>query len=208
LADKKSKELLVILIAFRLLGPKKIKMPLFDKNKWVKYYEILNHTQDDVIPALMFDLYKIDLNFLGFNINFYYDPLSVFIGFVLKQYEYTNKAIKIKALDGDIVIDGGACYGDTALYFAHEVGSTGKVFSFEFVQENIDIMKKNIELNQDLKNQIEIIEYALHNISDEIISFEEMGPATQANNLRGDAVNVNQITATTISLDDFVQRKN
>ena len=49
---------------------------------------------------------------------------------------------------GDYVIDAGGCYGDTALYFANEVGAKGKVFTYEFIPSNLTFLDKNISLNQ------------------------------------------------------------
>ncbi len=59
---------------------------------------------------------------------------------------------------GDIVLDLGGCYGDTSLYFARKVGATGKVYTFEFIPKNIHIIRKNITINPDLSDIINIIE--------------------------------------------------
>ncbi len=44
---------------------------------------------------------------------------------------------------GDVVFDIGGYKGDTAIYFAHHVGKTGKVYSFEPIKANYDLLVKN-----------------------------------------------------------------
>lgn len=60
-------------------------------------------------------------------ITLFFEPASVFIEFVLNPYVYNKNGISVKSEKGDIVIDAGACWGDTALNFASEVGEYGKV---------------------------------------------------------------------------------
>jgi hypothetical protein len=51
--------------------------------------------------------------------------------FDLNEYEYDRCSATIKAdkgdiVKGDILIDAGGCWGDTALCFANEVATDGK----------------------------------------------------------------------------------
>ena len=50
--------------------------------------------------------------------------------------------------EGMTVIDVGAHIGYYSLYFAKCVGPAGRVFSFEPVPENLELLRKNIQLNQ------------------------------------------------------------
>lgn len=88
----------------------------------------------------------------------YYSAYGIFVNFVLEQYAYRHI---ISAQEGDYVIDGGACYGDTALYFAHKVGNNGHIYSFEFNPENLKIFHKNIALNPQIHN-ITLLEHPLY----------------------------------------------
>jgi len=123
--------------------------------------------------------------------------------FILKQYEYGKRTPKIKAQEGNYVIDGGGCWGDTALYFAHEVGESGKVYSFEFTPDNLELFHRNVGLNPQLADRIELIPKALWNKSNEVITYFAYGPAT--------SVAVNQqngsLQVSTVSIDDFVREK-
>ena len=47
--------------------------------------------------------------------------------FVLHQYECGLSDQVVKAEKGNVVIDAGSSYGDTALYFDYEVGEDGRV---------------------------------------------------------------------------------
>jgi FkbM family methyltransferase len=46
---------------------------------------------------------------------------------------------------GDVALDVGSCYGIHSVAFAKKVGTTGQVFSFEALQENFEILQRNIE---------------------------------------------------------------
>lgn len=199
LADEDSKNLLVLLSAYKILGPTKIKLPLYDKSKWQGYYElennILERTQIDSYTGV-FNLYTLK-NF-GFNLNLFYSQFGAFLSFILKQYEYKN-ICKVEA--GDYVIDGGACYGDSALYFAELTGQNGKVFSFEFIKNNIKIFQKNMELNPQHSQIVELIERPLGKNSTDICYGTESGP--------GSTINFNNIKEgkgyTTIAIDDIIK---
>lgn len=60
---------------------------------------------------------------------------------VLKGYEYGD----CRAISGDVVIDGGAFTGNTALYFSQCVGHNGRVYSFEPGPEVFSTLKKNTQ---------------------------------------------------------------
>ena len=62
--------------------------------------------------------------------------------FLAGQYQYEDK---VKVTKGDIFIDGGACFGDTALW-AYQNGAS-KVYSFEPSPYNFTMLQKNIEAN-------------------------------------------------------------
>jgi FkbM family methyltransferase len=73
-----------------------------------------------------------------------------------RQYYFQRKAVSIGPERGDWVIDGGSCFGDTAIYFSTSIGNEGKVFTFEPLPVHIEIIRYNIEQNK-LKEEIIII---------------------------------------------------
>ncbi|MDD2780465.1 FkbM family methyltransferase [Sulfuricurvum sp.] len=64
-----------------------------------------------------------------------------------KQYYYGIGGVEVKPEYGDIVIDAGACFGDTAINFAATVGDEGHVYTFDPLVEHIEIARHNIFQN-------------------------------------------------------------
>lgn len=50
--------------------------------------------------------------------------------------------------EGDVVIDVGAYKGDTSIFFAHYVGKAGKVYAFEPIKPNYDVLVNNVKINK------------------------------------------------------------
>lgn len=148
LSDDSSKQLLVQLIAYRILGYKRYKLPLSTPNYWqgINRIDKLKDDQDYLTvkyPGRPLLLYKFDLRKLNVPITVYNTSGGVYSGLNVKQYEYVTDETSIKPERGDIVLDCGACWGEVALFFAHEVNKEGHVYSFEFVTDNINIYNKN-----------------------------------------------------------------
>jgi FkbM family methyltransferase len=128
-------------------------------------------------------------------------PLDLLNVFLLQQYAYRKGEGGLGALPGDTVIDGGGCWGDTALYFAERVGPGGGVHCFEFVPDNLRILRLNLELNQGLEPRVRVVPSALWSRSGERLPYSGEGPATSvATNLDSGAGAV-----PTIALDDYVR---
>jgi FkbM family methyltransferase len=105
---------------------------------------------------LGFRAYKTDLSHIGYPIKLFFTPRGLVTQFQLQQYrcETINGLIQVEP--GDIVIDGGGCYGDTALYFSHLAGEFGRVASFEFLPQNLSVLKKNLDLNPTFAKTIQV----------------------------------------------------
>jgi FkbM family methyltransferase len=207
--NDQDKAKLVQLIAYRILGFEKVR--LYTNTDY--YHQQLDHCQsliddsDIIDPKFMhFKLYKMNLSSLGTNIFLYSFPYAIVTMISLKQYSYRIDKEKIISVEpGDIALDCGGCWGDTAIYFADKVGSNGKVYSFEFIPNNLDIFHRNLELNPTLKERVEIVPFPLGEESDHDIYFKDKGP--------GSIVSLEpfegQTGATkTISIDELVKRKN
>ncbi len=83
-------------------------------------------------------------------------------GYSTKEYEKdTTELIKNNIKEGDVVIDLGANIGYYTLLMAKLVGKNGRVFAFEPEPKNLELLKRNIQLNT-LKN-ITVIEKAVSN---------------------------------------------
>ena len=64
------------------------------------------------------------------------DCLGLDYYLVRGQYFYANEGVRVAPSPGDVVIDGGACTGDTAAVFSNAVGAEGKVFCFDPVADH------------------------------------------------------------------------
>jgi len=208
LEDQVSKELLVKIIAYRILGHKKYKLPLNNEQYWEQFRKLeqVSNTKNYInIDYRDWKLSQFEIVNNGHNISLYYVPIGILDTFIVKQYECPVQK-QLKAKEGNIVIDAGGCWGDTALYFASEVGETGKVYTFEFIPSNVSIMKKNIEINSTLQKRIEIIERPLWSESDKIMYYSDNGPASFVSFEKKQNDTAEKVL--TISIDDFVEKNN
>jgi FkbM family methyltransferase len=205
LANQTSRELLVKLIAFRILGKDRLRLPLNSDEFWRRRESIksLFDETDTLKAGGDWILKRADLNATGYPISLYCLGGGLYNTFELKQYEYQGCSPPIKAERGDVVIDAGGCWGDTALYFAHEAGDTGKVYAFEFVPTNLAVMRKNLTLNRELSSRVAVIEKPLWDKSDQTLYFTDNGPASRVSFTK-----TSEQYLSTISIDDFVSRNN
>jgi FkbM family methyltransferase len=182
LNDQQSKDLLVDIMAYRLLGKTKIKLALNNPFYW-ENLALCERLEDKTNPIptgfLNIELGLFDLKTLGHDIKANLNPMGVLIDFILEQYRYKSNDKIISAQKGDTVIDAGGCWGDTALYFASKVGQTGKVFTYEFIPSNLKLFKQNIALNPQFSSVINIIENPVWEHDGLDTYFSANGPASR-----------------------------
>lgn len=182
LEDLESKELLTLIFAYRILGHRKVKLPLSNSLFKQKVSEIEQNRQaDDFIDTgfMQIVLHRYDLHAQNIPINCYFSAIGIWHDFIARQYEYKSNERAIKANEGDVVIDCGGCWGDTALYFANEVGANGFVYSFEFVDSNIKIFNKNVSLNPHLADRIRLTQRPVWSQKDLPFYVFDKGPASK-----------------------------
>ncbi|MBI5847485.1 MAG: FkbM family methyltransferase [Nitrospirae bacterium] len=204
LADKSSKELLIKILVYRILGHKKVKLPTNTSDFWNATADLANKADKKSSIRLDFMAWVLnifDLAQIGWPIKVYSSPRSVYNTFVARQYEYHSQSHVIKVERGDIVIDAGGGWGDTTLRFAHQTGQSGRVYSFEIVSANRDIMHANITLNPELADRIDIVPDALWNESGLLVPVAVNGPASRIN------IDRIGIDVRTITVDDFAAAK-
>ncbi|MFG6687619.1 FkbM family methyltransferase [Mariniflexile sp. HNIBRBA6329] len=204
--SKPDKKLLVSLIAYRVLGYKKVKLSRNNPEYWdaIKTATSLANSEDTIDPHFMhFILKKMDLKSIGLDISFYYTEKGLATTFIMEQYAYklNDKSI-VAAESGDTVLDIGACWGDTALYFAYKVGENGKVYSFEFIPDNLKLFNRNISLNPHFSSKIDLVPNPVSNNSGDLIYFKDHGPGSK---VEFEFFEGHTGTASTISIDDFVK---
>jgi FkbM family methyltransferase len=203
LNDENSKRTLVELVAYRILGRHRVKLSLNNKSFWRKKKEVCNLLSGtQTIPFINWKLHHFDLNAIGYNIELFNTQLGVLGIFILEQYKYDKCSKALQAEKDDFVIDAGGCWGDSALYFANAVGEEGKVFSFEFIPSNLEIMARNIALNPHLKDRIEIVKKPLWDLSGKALFCTNHGPGSRINENKPEG---DFVTVSTVSIDDFAR---
>jgi hypothetical protein len=111
LGDESSRRLLVDLIAYRVLGYRRVRLPLGEDSSY--------RQRVDAMRALAKGGPRINIKFMGWSLRCFdlasigY-PIKVFTvtggalnSFDIKQYEYRGKNPPIKAAQGDVVVDAG-----------------------------------------------------------------------------------------------------
>lgn len=205
LNDEASRELLIKLIAYRILGFKKVKLPRNNLTYWKDIEKARSYSQsNNVLQAKHYTLPLFDLDELGYQVKLNATAEGIAATYIQKQYAYHGRNFECMVEKGDIVIDAGACWGDTTLYFAHEVGAFGKVYAFEFIPANMSIFQHNINQNPHLLERIQIIEQPIWNVSNKELYCFDHGPGSSiAEKLTGQT---EYQVCKTISIDDLVER--
>jgi FkbM family methyltransferase len=192
LQDQFSRDLFVKLLAYRILGYRHVRLPLNQPQYWELRRSLSNYVEKrDTINSIPI-LGSLDLCRVG-KIVLHTHALGILNVFLLEQYRCPRANVGVKS--GDVVIDSGGCWGDTALYFAQ---NAAQVFCFECMPSNIAIIEENLRLNPTLSDRIRVVQKALWSRSGESLVFSDSGPGSQhASNGLGVGVE-------TQTLDDFV----
>jgi FkbM family methyltransferase len=205
LADQASRDLIVKLLAYRVLGGSRVKLPTNNAHYWEAVASLGRLVKKRAVRDILFAnwyLHLFDLEGIGFPVRLIAHDLTVLNTFLLEQYRF-NRADKVVEVEpGDVVIDAGGGWGDTALYAACRTGEKGAVFCFEFLPDNLSILEENLALNLHLKDKISIVQEAAWDRSGENLSFVPQGPGTHISLDETDGPVVQ-----TRAIDDFVRQR-
>ena len=201
LNDEYSKNSLIEVITYRILGPRFFKFKI-ENDEYNSFHTEINKlkNENDFIDVVSnnWRLNNFNFPFNNKNIACYFTTMGIVTIFKSEQYCYKPKLIEVE--DHDVVIDGGGCWGDTALYFANKAKNT-HVYTFEFVPSNIELFFKNLALNDN--DNIELVERALSDTSGKTHNLIDDGASSYFTDNETD----NGIKIQTISIDDFVKEK-
>jgi len=212
LGDDFSKATLVKLLAYRIMGHRKVKLPVNTPDYWRQrsLAESLISGKETIrvefhapwiAKTLSFDLRRFSLHRAGYPIELFSTSSGVQTLYLQKQYAYGKRTPAVQAEAGDRVIDGGGCWGDSALYFAHAVGAEGRVYTFEFAPNNLEVLRRNLGMNRELAGRVEIVEAALWDRCGEQLEYSARGPATTLNDGSG------SLRAPTTTVDELVRSR-
>jgi FkbM family methyltransferase len=200
LADEESVSLYRELLIFRALGTIRYELPLSTLGYINLYREEQAFRIADSIrprpPWRPLSIFRIE--FLGHPIELEAWDGDLTASFLLRQYFFDRGGVRIQPDRGDVVLDLGACLGDTTLGFAAAVGESGRVFAFEPMPIFQEVVRSNVERNPHLATRIELVERAVASTSDQLVRLVDAGPGSR---LSADGT----VEAITVSVDDFVR---
>lgn len=161
LADETSRMVFDSLVLYRLLGHLHVKLGTCTPEYWKQLQEESQYkiadTQDGT-QSMFGALSIFEFPFEGERVRI--KSWGVFYQFMLRQYYLQRNGINIRPERGDIAIDAGACFGDTAVAFAASVGESGHVYTFDFMPDHLRVIRENIAMNN-YQNRITVIEQAV-----------------------------------------------
>ncbi len=192
LDDSESKNLMVDVLAFRILGPSKIKLQYNNDFYSKSLHEVAQLNS------------RGNLNFkslkeFGYDLSVNYDSKWIYDTFVYKHYEFNDFVVN----EGDVVLDLGAWQGDTALFFSSKTGLSGKVYSFEIIPDNITNFKLNIQKNKPNSDNIHLIQQPVWSAPNKTVYTYNNGFGSKVTFQRPPH---SFIELKTISIDDFVAK--
>ena len=204
LDDQVSKNIYIELLAYRILGYKKVKLSTNNSDR-KRYLSSINRQID-------FDK-SIHSNFSGTKLylhKFFYKnvPIKLYLSkfgslnaFFLGQYRFSDAR---SAKEAEYIIDCGACWGDSTIEFATSIKNEGKVFAYEFIPKNKEILQKNINLNPSLSNRIELVDHAVWSKSNLDVYYKDCGPGSR---VQLDVFSEHDGKTSTLTIDDLVELK-
>jgi FkbM family methyltransferase len=206
LADEESRSWLVFLTAYRCFGHRKIKLPTNIPDFWKAKDLALQIPRgaEEIDPQFLgWKLHERSLESFGYPIRMFTGRGACYTTFVHQQYRCETADGPIECAEGDVAIDAGGCYGDTALYFAHKAGPMGNVASFEFLPVNVAIFRRNMELNPGLASRIQLHENPVWSSSGDKLFVSGNGPGTTVSPVAKDP---NATRVETLKIDDLLAR--
>lgn len=137
------------------------------------------------------------------------EAMSLGVALLGSHNHYEEKALKTILHHGDVVIDVGAFIGEESLLAAKFVGNIGRVYAFEPLPFHIRRLADNIKRNH--FHNIEIVTYALSNKKGTFPLYEAGSGSSFVKNEAEYHVkkeNIKPILVKTITLNDFVKKRN
>jgi len=201
LYDNESRNLLGELIAYRALGYKHVRLPTNTSQYWQRYEQAAkwkSAVSEKSFPPFELGLYEME--FMNTKLSVVCWLGNAVFSFLAKQYYLNRRGIRVQPEPGEWIIDGGACFGDTAISFAAAAGEGSKVFAFEAMPAHCQVITENLERNPELAQRIEIVDRALADGSNRTLLFSPLGAGSRP-------TKEGTVSVSTITIDDFVRER-
>lgn len=210
LADQRSRRALIDLLKLRVLGPYHARLEITPRD--FRAHQARLDREFRLAPATIevsdpwftpLSLYRVPVE-PGLSITLHGHSVDLASVYLLHQYRYTAGSVRVGVNPGDVVLDVGGCWGDTALRFAAQVGPEGKVYTFEFDPESLEVLRTNLSLNPGLAARVEVVEKALWDRSGTVA----FAPAGRMTSVTGDAAEESAPRVSAVTLDEWVTERN
>jgi FkbM family methyltransferase len=200
-ADDSSRDLLAQLLAFRALGPDHVQLPRATPD-YMSFFGSARamRSSDSNFTFPPFEIAHYSVPAEGGTIEVDCWLGNVIAGHLEKQYWFRRGPVTIQPEPGDIVIDAGACFGDTSLAFAASVGPGGQVHALEPVPHQRAILAHNLAANPNLASRIRDYAFATGSVSGKQLFFSDGGAGAQP-------TTGGTIPVETLSIDDLVEQE-
>ncbi|MGE5467875.1 MAG: FkbM family methyltransferase [Ignavibacteria bacterium] len=120
-----------------------------------------------------------------------------------RQYYLRRGDLRVQPEAGDWIIDGGACFGDTAAFFATSVGRDGRVFAFEPLPVHAEVIELNARQNG-LQQRLQIVPAGLGDASNTVT---DIGGGLARVTSPGFSMAGREDQVPIVSIDDFVAKE-
>ena len=203
LANDKSKQIFVRVLAYRLLGHHHVK--IHENFSWsdelaltqatLKYDRGESHLPATGFLGLLHHFQDIPTEYGPINLDAW--PTSVVYTVSKRQYFSIHEGRELGPQPGDAVIDAGGCFGDTAVYFAKAAGERGHVYTFDPLPVHGDIIRHNITQNQ-LESRVTYVDLAVGDTTE-----AASGDAPKITRINGGFTMRGTKAFATTTIDDF-----
>ena len=160
--DERSRELFLRFLAYRALGPAHVRLQYeaLDYRRAVVELSVKAIAEAGVlgVPGLPLEwhFHVYDMSPAGYPLRVIGQQLPLASTFTLSQYAYRDLSVGAFPRPGDVALDVGGCWGDTALWLAHHVGEQGRVHTFEPTPRNRALLQRNLDLNPHLADRVTV----------------------------------------------------
>jgi FkbM family methyltransferase len=199
LSDDQSRSALQNILAYRAVGPSHFTFENASALETKQKRAVATRGEPTLADFPPFEMFHHQYTFEGVPIKVECWTLNVLQTVEEKQYYADTDQGPIAPQEGDIIIDAGGCFGDTALVFAASVGKSGHIHSFEPLPRQQEVFRRNLAANQLLSERISLHPFATSDKSGDRVFFSDAGASARASSS-------GQVEVQTLSIDDFVDR--
>ena len=212
LGDDESRSVYLRILAYRALGPAHVRLQLDPADYRRAVIGLTSRALVSAAPFLFegmpleWQLHHYDLSPIGVPMQVLGSPLPLASTFLFSQYAYRDASVPGPARAGDIALDVGGCWGETALWLAHAVGAEGHVHTFEPTPGNLKLLQSNLDLNPSLSSRITLWRDPLAAIAGEIVHMPDViaAGATMRTESEAQAMAQRTVPMMTQTIDGFM----